>query len=101
MDFIPTNQDQEFLTKHNLGYTEMHRIPPERLITKKPTEYDYSLRNHDIDGAYAIIKKQNPYYHNNSLRTDDITGAQPKKSIRNIWGEYDYNPLAKQLEKRS
>lgn len=79
----------------------MYRIQPERLITKQPIEYDASLRNHDIDGAYAIIKKQNPVFHNSSLRTDDIDGAQSKKSIRNIWGEYDYNPLAKKIEKHT
>ncbi len=53
-------------------------IPPEKLLTKKPDEYDRMMNTNDISGATSKIRYFNPDNHGNSLRNDDIEGFYRK-----------------------
>ena len=82
-------------------FIDSKRIPPERLVFQDPSHYDRMMNTMDIDGARASVKQPKPEIHGNSLKCTDIPGAQPKKSIRSLWGEYDYNPLERNFQKTS
>lgn len=40
-------------------FLESKRIPPERLLTKDPSQYDRTLNTYDIEGAKACKRKIN------------------------------------------